>query len=48
MKIIFDKLYKDDRINELCGICVPFAKGSLPSDQAKDLIITDGNKAIPL
>ena len=48
MKIFFDKLYKDDRTNELCGICVPFAKGSLPSDQAKDVIITDGNKVIPL
>ncbi len=48
MKIYFDKLYKDDRKQELCGICVPFGKGTLPSDKADTLTILDGDKSVPL
>ena len=48
MKIYFDKLYKDDRKQELCGICVPFGKGVLPPDKADTLAILDGDKPVPV
>lgn len=48
MKIYFDKLYKDDRKDELCGICVPFKKGDLLEGGIKNLGIFDGGKELPL
>ena len=46
MKIYFDKLYKDDRKKELCGLCVPFEKGSLNASDA--ITILDGNRPLPV
>ena len=48
MKIFFDKLYKDDRQNELCGICVPFKKGVMDKDRLATLTILDGNEPVPI
>lgn len=48
MKIYFDKLYKDDRKNELCGLCVPFAKGSLKASDADVITILDGDRPLPV
>ena len=48
MKIYFDKLYKDDRINELCGLCVPFAKGSLSVSDADAITILDHDRPLPV
>lgn len=46
--IYFDKLYKDDREKELCGLCVPFERGKLPIDLADELKIMDEDTCIPL
>ncbi len=48
MKIYIDKLYKDDRKQEFCGICVPFGKGVLPEDKADTLTILDGDRSVPV
>ncbi len=48
MKIYFDKLYKDDRNKELCGICVPLKKGTLDKDDISTVAILDGETAIPV
>ena len=48
MKVYFDKLYKDDRNKELCGLCVPFSKGSLMVSDVDNLAILDGGTAVPL
>ena len=48
MKIYFDKLYKDDRKKELCGLCVPFEKGLLKASSADALTILDGDRPLPL
>ncbi len=48
MKIYFDKLYKDDRNSEICGICIPFKKGEVPLDKASDLTILDGKRPVPI
>lgn len=47
MKVFFDKLYKDDRNNELCGICVPFKRGTLDKEKLATLTILDGEKPVP-
>ena len=47
MKIYFDKLYKDDRIKELCGICVPFKKGILKKEDIDSLTILDVDRKVP-
>lgn len=47
MKIYFDKLYKDDRIKELCGICVPFKKGALDKDDIDTVTILDVDRKVP-
>ncbi len=47
MKIYFDKLYKDDRIKELCGICVPFGKGTLKKEDIDTVTILDKNRRVP-
>ena len=47
MKIYFDKLYKDDRIKELCGICVPFKKGALNKDDIDTVTILDVDRKVP-
>ena len=47
MKIYFDKLYKDDRIKELCGICVPFKKGALTKDAIDTVTILDVDRKVP-
>ena len=48
MKIYFDKLYKDDRKKELCGLCVPFEKGLLKASSADALTILDGDRPLPV
>lgn len=48
MKIYFDKLYKDDRKDELCGICVPLAKGALTEDKTGTVKVIDGDKELPV
>ena len=48
MKIYFDKLYKDDRIKELCGLCVPFEKGALAAENADHIKILDGDMLLPI
>ena len=48
MKIYFDKLYKDDRKKELCGLCVPFEKGVLQASSADALTILDGDRPLPV
>jgi hypothetical protein len=48
MKIYFDKLYKDDRKKELCGLCVPFAKGCLKASDADAITILDGDRPLPV
>ncbi len=47
MKIYFDKLYKDDRIKELCGICVPFKKGALKAQDLDSVTILDVDRKVP-
>ena len=47
MKIYFDKLYKDDRIKELCGICVPFEKGALKKEDIDTVTILDVDRRVP-
>ncbi|MBO6239893.1 MAG: hypothetical protein J6O61_03500 [Butyrivibrio sp.] len=47
MKIHFDKLYKDDRNSELCGIGIPFAKGEVTASEFESICIMDGEKAMP-
>ncbi|RKM62229.1 hypothetical protein D6855_02070 [Butyrivibrio sp. CB08] len=47
MKIYFDKLYKDDRIKELCGICVPFPKGALFKQDIDTVTILDVDRKVP-
>ena len=47
MKIYFDKLYKDDRLKELCGICVPFPKGALNKDDIDTVTILDVDRKVP-
>ncbi len=48
MKIYIDKLYKDDRKNELCGVCVPFKKGALPAEKLQTVKVLDGERAVPV
>ena len=48
MKIYFDKLYKDDRKQELCGLCVPFEKGCIKASDADAITILDGDRPIPV
>ncbi len=48
MKIYFDKLYKDERRNELCGLCVPVKKGVLAASDISRVRIFDGERAVPL
>lgn len=47
MKIHFDKLYKDERKNELLGIGVPFPKGELTLKEYERLAVIDSGKIIP-
>ncbi len=47
MLIHFDKLYKDDRIKELCGIGIPFPKGELDQAKYEKLCIKDGEDILP-
>lgn len=47
MKIHFDKLYKDDRNKELCGICIPFKKGALSADKTGTVSVLDGKRVLP-
>ena len=47
MKIHFDKLYKDDRIDELCGLGIPFPKGEITDSVYAKMQILDGDKKIP-
>ena len=47
MKIYFDKLYKDDRKKELCGICVPLRKGALYNDDIDTVTILDVDRKVP-
>ncbi len=47
MKIHFDKLYKDDRKNELLGIGVPFPKGELTQKDFERLAVLDSGSIIP-
>lgn len=46
MKIHFDKLYRDDRTDELCGLGVPFPKGTLKSDNVSSIAVYDGEKRL--
>ena len=48
MKIFFDKLYKDDRINELCGICIPVKKGTLQRADLSSVSILDDTRQVPV
>jgi len=48
MKINFDKLYKDDRKSELCGICIPVKKGTLTTDKLSTVTILDNKRAVPV
>ena len=48
MKIYFDKLYKDDRKQELCGLCVPFEKGCIKASDADAITILDGDRPLPV
>ena len=48
MKIYFDKLYKDDRNKELCGLCVPFKKGLLNAPDADAITILDEDRPLPV
>ena len=48
MKIHFDKLYKDDRVDELLGIGIPFKKGELQGDALDRLSIYDGDARLPV
>ncbi|MBE5828026.1 MAG: hypothetical protein E7305_01035 [Butyrivibrio sp.] len=47
MKIYFDKLYKDNRQKELCGICVPFSKGALNVNDLDSVTILDVDRKVP-
>ena len=47
MKIHYDKLYKDDRKNELLGIGVPFPKGELTQKDFERLAVLDSGSIIP-
>ncbi len=46
MKIYFDKLYKDERKDELCGLCVPFAKGVMPQENIDSIRVMDGSRSL--
>ncbi len=46
MKIYFDKLYKDDRKSELCGLCVPFAKGVLQESDVSTIRVLDVDRSL--
>ena len=48
MKLYFDKLYKDDRINELSGICIPVKKGALSADELSSVKIFDCKRPLPV
>ena len=48
MKICFDKLYKDDRKSELCGLCIPVKKGLLTRDKLSTVTILDDKRAVPV
>ena len=47
MKIHFDKLYKDDRKKELCGLGIPFPKGEVSLEKYESLCVMDKDEAIP-
>ncbi len=47
MIIHFDKLYKDDRNKELCGIGIPFPKGELSRAKFESLCIKDKDRILP-
>ena len=47
MKIHFDKLYKDDRKKELCGLGIPFPKGEVSLGKYESLCVMDKDEAIP-
>ena len=47
MKIHFDKLYKDDRNGELCGIGLPFGKGEVTAKKFESICVMDGDIAAP-
>jgi hypothetical protein len=47
MRIHFDKLYKDDRKKELCGLGIPFSKGEVSAQRFNSICILDGENAVP-
>ncbi len=46
MKIYFDKLYKDDRKSELCGLCIPFSKGALKESDVSTIRVLDVDRSL--